>query len=252
MTRQTTDGNSKRFYLIDGIRGFAILNMVLFHFLYDVFILYRRDPYWYGKTGTFFWQQTICWTFLLISGLVWPMGKKKNLKRGLLLNIWGFVISAVTCIAVPDAAVWFGILNLIGCSVLLMLPLDRILHRVPPSAGIIGSMLLFFLFYNVSEGVLGPAAHPLAVLPDWLYQWKVLTPIGFPFPGFQSSDYFPILPWFFLYTAGYFLYPVLRSSRKLQNLFSVRIPVLSAIGTRSLWIYLLHQPAAMAVCMLLF
>lgn len=252
MTKQTAGKNGGRYDLIDGIRGFAILNMVLFHFLYDVFILYGRDPYWYGKTGTFFWQQTICWTFLLISGLVWPLGKKGNLKRGLLLNVWGLVISAVTCIAVPEAAVWFGILNLIGCSVLLMIPLDRILCRIPPAAGIAGSMILFFLFRDVSEGVLGLAAHPLAILPDWLYQWKFLTPLGFPYPDFQSSDYFPLLPWFFLYTAGYFLYPVLTGSRKLQKLFSLRIPVLSAIGTHSLWIYLLHQPAAMAVCMVLF
>ena len=91
----------KRFYLIDGIRGLAIVNMVLFHFFYDVFILYGRQPDWYARTGTFFWQQAICWTFLLISGMVWPMGRKGNLKRGLLLNFWGLVISAVTCVAEP-------------------------------------------------------------------------------------------------------------------------------------------------------
>ena len=111
----------KRFYLIDGIRGLAIVNMVLFHFLYDVFILYGHQPDWYARTGTFFWQQAICWTFLLISGMVWPLGRKGNLKRGLLLNFWGLVISAVTCVAEPQAAVWFGILNFIGCVVLLML-----------------------------------------------------------------------------------------------------------------------------------
>ena len=44
----------KRFYLIDGIRGLAIVNMVLFHFLYDVFILYGHQPDWYARTGTFF------------------------------------------------------------------------------------------------------------------------------------------------------------------------------------------------------
>lgn len=44
----------KRFYLIDGIRGLAIVNMVLFHFLYDVFILYGRQPDWYARTGTLF------------------------------------------------------------------------------------------------------------------------------------------------------------------------------------------------------
>ena len=34
----------KRYELIDGIRGLAMVNMVIFHFLYDVFIIYGRDP----------------------------------------------------------------------------------------------------------------------------------------------------------------------------------------------------------------
>lgn len=110
----------------------------------------------------------------------------------------------------------------------------------------------FFLFRDVQSGVLGLASHPLAVLPDGLYQSRVLTPFGFPFPGFRSSDYFPILPWFFLFSAGYFFFPILQKSQKLQNVFSVRIPVLSKLGTWSLWIYLIHQPVAMGICMLLF
>lgn len=242
----------KRFYLIDAVRGLAILNMVLFHFLYDVQILYGRDPQWYGRAGTFFWQQGICWTFILISGFVWPMGRKGNLKRGLILNFWGLVITAATCVFEPQAAVWFGILNFAGCAVLLLVILDRFLVRIPPAAGLIGSLLLFFLFRNVTDGVLGPLAHPLVTLPDWLYRSALLTPFGFPFPGFSSSDYFPVLPWFFLYLAGYFTCPLALRSEKIQKLLSIRIPFLSALGTHSLWIYLLHQPAAMALCMLLF
>lgn len=115
-------------------------------FFYDVFILYGRQPDWYDRTGTFLWQQGICWTFILISGMVWHFGKKGSLKRGLLLNFWGLVISAVTCVAEPQAAVWFGILNFIGCAVLLMIPLDRIFRRIPPVAGIVVSMVLFFFF----------------------------------------------------------------------------------------------------------
>ena len=32
----------KRYELIDGIRGLAMVNMVIFHFLYDVFIIYEE------------------------------------------------------------------------------------------------------------------------------------------------------------------------------------------------------------------
>lgn len=31
-----------RYYLIDGIRDIAIINMVIFHFLYDVYIVYQK------------------------------------------------------------------------------------------------------------------------------------------------------------------------------------------------------------------
>ena len=67
----------KRLLLLDGIRGFAIVNMVLFHFLYDFFIIYQKDPKWYGKPFVGFWQQMICWTFIFISGMTWRFGKKK-------------------------------------------------------------------------------------------------------------------------------------------------------------------------------
>ena len=184
--------------------------------------------------------------------LVWHLGRKGNLKRGLILNFWGLVVSVVTLIAEPQAAVWFGILNFIGCAVLLMILADRIFCKIPPVAGVIGSMILFFLFRDVQQGVLGLASHPLAVLPEWLYQSRILTPFGFPFPDFRSSDYFPMLPWFFLFSAGYFFYPILQSSRKLQDVCSVRIPLLSKLGTWSIWIYLIHQPVATGICMLLF
>lgn len=98
----------QRLLLLDGIRGFAIVNMVLFHFLYDFFIIYQKDPKWYGKPLVGFWQQMICWTFIFISGMTWRLGKKK-IKRGLLLNFWGLVITAITWLAMPtaDGLVWY-------------------------------------------------------------------------------------------------------------------------------------------------
>lgn len=242
----------KRYELIDAIRGLAMINMVLFHFLYDVFILYGKQPDWYGSPATFLWQQSICWTFILISGFVWHFGRKNNLKRGLLLNVWGLVVTAVTVIAEPQAAVWFGILNFLGCAVLLTWLTRRVYEKIPPLAGLLGSMALFFLFRDVQAGVLGPAAHPIITLPEGLYQSRVLTPMGFPYPGFRSSDYFPLLPWYFLYCAGYFLCPLIQKSPRLQTLLTIRVPLLSRLGTWSLWIYLVHQPAAMGLCWLLF
>ena len=89
-------GEKKREYLIDALRGAAVLSMVLFHFCYDVFMILGRDPGWYERGAVTLWQQSICWSFILISGYVWRWGKRRALRRGLLLNACGAVVSLVT------------------------------------------------------------------------------------------------------------------------------------------------------------
>lgn len=59
---------AQRYALIDGIRGLAIVNMILYHAIWDLVYLYGFDWQWYlGPVGTL-WQQAICWTFILVSG----------------------------------------------------------------------------------------------------------------------------------------------------------------------------------------
>ena len=153
----------KRYELIDGIRGLAMVNMVIFHFLYDVFIIYGRDPGWYGRTGSHLWQQGICWTFILVSGFSWRFGKKNSIRRGIFLNLCGLVITVVTGLAVPGQAAIFGILNFLGCAILLMALLDRWADRIPPAAGLVGSMLCFFLLRHINTGTLGIGALSVSI-----------------------------------------------------------------------------------------
>ncbi len=89
-------------------------------------------------------------------------------------------------------------------------------------------------------------------LPESLYTTRLLTPLGFPYTGFRSSDYFPMLPWFFLYLSGYFLHGIFAAHPAWQRPLRPRIPVLSAIGRKALLIYLLHQPLCMLVCIVIF
>lgn len=241
-----------RYDLIDTVRGIAIISMVIFHFCYDVFMVYGRDPSWYSQPAVHIWQQSICWTFILVSGFVWSWGRSGNLKRGIMLNVWGLVISGVTVLAMPAEAVWFGILNCIGCAVLLMIPMEPVLRRIPAAIGLVATFALFVVFKDVQLGYLGVPGVFRLDLPDWLYDCRVLTPFGFPFPGFRSSDYFPILPWLFLYICGYFLNRLVLAIRPLQSVARHGLAPLSTVGRYSIWIYLIHQPVCMLICMLVF
>lgn len=242
----------ERYLLIDSIRGVTIINMVAFHFLYDVAMFNGNSGQWHNKLPVFIWQQAICWTFILISGFVWQWGIKANLKRGLILNLLGILISLITWFFMPSEAIWFGILNFMGCAILLLIPFHKHLQKAHPIWGMGISFLLFLVFRNVQSGFLGIGGIELIELPQWLYSTKILTPLGFPYPGFASADYFPILPWIFLYLFGYFFCYMFKKNALWKKAALFNIPVLSAIGQKSIWIYLIHQPLSMLICMLLF
>lgn len=240
-----------RYFLVDGIRGFAVVNMVLFHFLYDVFIIYEKNPLWYHLPRVYFWQQMICWIFIFISGFVWTWAVDRNLWRGILLNVYGLLLSFFTLTVIPTETIWFGILNFIGCAVLFLFPLQKILKKVSPIWGIMGCFFLFFLSRQIQYGYLGIGDFMQMQVPKFFYSIKVLTPFGFPFPGFYSSDYFPIFPWIFLYLCGYFFYKIFIRYPLWKKIACCKIPFLSAIGKRSIWIYLFHQPVCILLCSVL-
>lgn len=252
MQNESTMTTTPRYALIDGLRGITLISMILFHFSYDVFIVYGKNPDWYGLTSSHIWQQSICQTFILISGFVWSWGRKGNLKRGIFLNLCGLLITAVTYFAMPSEVIWFGILNFMGCAVLLMIPLEKITAKVPAAAGLCCCFVLFLFFLHVQSGTVGFGDLLQIKVPSVLYESRLLTPFGFPFDGFRSGDYFPILPWFFLYLCGYFLQRLLMPSEKFRRLAQIKLPVFSFIGRKTIWVYMLHQPVCMGISMLLF
>lgn len=236
----------ERYYLIDVLRGLALVNMVLYHFSYDVFVIYGQNPRWLYFPAVFVWQQGICWSFILISGFSWRLGKKGNLRRGLYLNGIGLLITAVTGLAIPDETIFFGILNFIGCAVLLTILFSKAGEKIPPLLGTGICLIFFAATYPIQRGYLQLGGEVLK-LPERLYSGP-LAILGFPGPDFYSSDYFPILPWIFLYWTGWFLYPVLMKNRGVRKILSFRIPLLSDIGRKTIWVYILHQPILMGIC----
>ncbi len=245
-----TAQQNKRYALLDSYRGFVVLNMIAFHFLYDWYVIFGDNGTWHHQNGVHLWQQYICWSFIILSGFVWRYGKRKAWKRGLFLNVMGLVITAVTCVFIPDEAIWFGILNFIGCAMLLMIPLDKLLQKVPPLLGMVLSMLVFLLLRDIGNGNVGIGDTVFFELPDAWYQSYVLVPFGFAPKHFSSSDYFSILPWMLLYIFGYYFGKWFSDTKVFAKVQGLRIPVLDVIGRNSVWFYMAHQPVCYGICLL--
>ena len=233
--------SARRFDSLDTIRGITLISMIAYHASWDLVYLYGVDWPFYHSAGACLWQQSICWTFILLSGYCFHLGHHR-LKRGLMSFGGGVLVSLVTVFAMPDSPIICGVLTLLGTATLLTIPLERVLSRTPPAVGLVGSGLLFCLLRNVNEGFLGFERWNLLALPDWLYRNTLTAFVGFPHAGFYSSDYFSLLPWLFLFWVGYYFYGLHRPSRG-----GTYLPVVTAMGRRSLLIYLLHQPVIYGV-----
>lgn len=238
---QTESGN-RRYPLIDSIRGITLLSMICYHAIWDLVYIYGLKWNWYKGPAAYVWQQSICWTFIFVSGFCWPLGKKP-VKRGFLVLGGSALITAVTCLIMPENRVVFGVLCLIGSCMLLMIPLDKLLGRVPPEGGIFLSFLLFVLTRNINRGYLGFEAFNLVKLPVEWYRGMPATYLGFTSPDFFSTDYFSLFPWLFLFVSGYYLCRIFIKRKIFRvSLFRWNFTPLSIPGRYSLWIYLLHQP----------
>jgi len=228
---------------IDGLRGLTLISMILYHALWDVVFIFGGNIPWYSRTPGFIWQQSICWTFILLSGFSAGLGKRQ-LRRGITVFLCGAVISAVTVFFMPEDAVRFGILTFMGSAMLLMVPVERLLGALDGRKPVMLSLAGFFLFI-LTRGV--NRGYILNVrLPEAWYANDLTAFLGFPPAVFFSTDYFPLIPWFFLYLTGYGLYGIMSGGWADNGIKAFlkesSCPPLEFIGRHTLIIYMLHQP----------
>mgnify|MGYP002619401618 CR=1 FL=1 len=236
---------------LDTIRGITLLSMMLYHTCWDLVFLFGKKIPGYSGLGGYVWQQSICWTFILLAGFCWSLGSH-HLKRGLIVFGSGILITFVTLLVMPESRVIFGVLTLIGSCMLLLIPMEKLLLKLRAEIGLVGSFLLFLLFRNVNTGYLGSGNWNILKLPDGFYENLFTTYLGFPQKGFFSADYFSLLPWFFLFLTGFYLYQLVQKNHMMEKLFSWGVPGFDVIGRHSLLIYLLHQPVVFGISWMLF
>lgn len=239
----------RRIDLLDAARGVAILAMVIYHGLYDLTAIFGLpDP-------LFAWLEPLeppfAGLFILLSGLSCRFSHS-NLRRGLRVAALAAAISLVTAVFLPSEAIWFGILHFLAAAILLYIPLRRLLDAVPACVSVPVLLVLFILTYPVQQGYIGLAGVAGVALPGALYDCGWLFWLGFPGLSFTSADYFPLLPWLFLFLLGAVLGVPVQARRLPERFYTLRVPFLAAVGRNTLLIYMLHQPVLYGLFSLFF
>jgi uncharacterized membrane protein len=230
-TMNTT--RSPRLPLVDALRGFAVAQMIVYHFIYDlnyfgwVRLLMTRDQPWVG------WRTAIVSQFLLLVGvsLVLRLAHKPAWRdfwlRWAQVAAAAALVSAGSWLMFGPRWIYFGILHFIAAALIigrLLAPLRE--WNLLLAAG---ALLAWLLYRDASFN-----ATPANV-------------IGFVTEKPRTEDYVPLFPWIAATLAGVGL-----GARWQRHGFALASPLqqlnarpprlLVLLGTWALTIYLLHQP----------
>ena len=228
----------RRVIFLDELRGFTVISMVLFHASYDLAYIHGIPMPWFTN-GIFqdVWRASISWTFLALAGWMTAFSRS-NLKRAGVYGCCALAVWAATTIAAVDTPVNYGILFCMAASTLLYALIEKPLGHIDPIAGMVCSLAIFALTWSV---------------PRTVYDVEHLAWLGFPSPTFASGDYYPLVPFAFMYLAGAFAVRVhKRYGQGRYPAFMMRshCQALSFVGRHSLLIYLVHQPIIVGLLML--
>ena len=230
-----------RYYILDNLRGITVVSMVVYHALWNLVYLQNVDISWYSGQPRHVWQQSICCTFIFLSGFCRNLGKK-HLKRGLLVFGGGAAVTLATLIVMPKTPIVFGILTFLGTAMLILIPFEKLLKKINPAIGVLIFFSLFLIFKNCNLGYLGFGDINFLKLPSFLYANLFTAFLGFAPSSFYSTDYFSLFPWLFLFVCGYYFCELLKTKDLLKHLVGKPIIPLNFIGKHAFIIYLAHQP----------
>lgn len=229
------------------IRGIAILMMILFHTVFDLsfFGVSAID------VSTGFWKYFAFLTaalFLLVVGISLTLSyaravtslsgyqlARKFLYRGAGIFLIGLLVTAGTWLYLKEGFIVFGILHLIGISVMI----SPLFFRFKMFNVILGLFFIVIGFFLTT--VTGPI---------WL------LPLGIHPATFWSVDYEPVFPWTGIVLIGMglgeYLYPAGVRKFMLPRIPAFFIRPLASLGRHSLIIYLVHQPIIILLLAVVF
>ncbi len=253
----TARAGQKRIHIIDIIRGILIIYVVYYHFMYDLNdILGYEIDYLYSDWFSAI-RDVMSGSLIFISGISCNFSRN-NIKRGFKTLGVACVFTLVTCIIMPSQQILFGILHLLGAMMLIYGIGQWLVNKCLKNGNeyCIGRLAvrlllmiicfgLFMAFFNVYYGYIGIAGIKI---PMWSALYGSLPMYFFGFRGpYYSADYYPLLPWGFLFMAGAAGGYIFRLKQLPQILYKNFCRPLSFIGRHTMAIYIVHQPVLFGI-----
>ncbi|MDR0248405.1 MAG: DUF1624 domain-containing protein [Oscillospiraceae bacterium] len=204
-----------RIQLLDALRGLSILLVIAYHAGYNLAAGgYMPAEVLYNPLLNVL-QPLFAGVFILLAGISGRFSRS-NLRRGAVTAGCAALVSAAAWLM--GTPIWFGILHLLAVC-----------------------MLLYWLAQKIN------AALPLTLAAAFLLTLFSVT----RWPVLESADYFPIVPWGFLFMLGTWLGGPIKDGKLPRWFYNAKVPLFPVIGRYTLIIYMLHQPALHIIMLIL-
>lgn len=238
---------NNRVIYIDFFRSLAIINMIIYHTLYDLKYIFGAYMPFFDIHSWYYYQQYICISFIFLSGIS-ANYSKKILKHSFSLCVIACIITLSTSLLSDDLAIYFGVIHFFCVSNFFIYFINKI--KISDYT----KNILFFVFLTIFIFFKTPYYTNLyTIISHKIKNIPFSFVLGFPSDNFYSSDYFPIIPWISLSICGYFFYNT-KIHLYLENIFkNISVSKLFIlISKKSLLIYSLHQIIIYAILYVIF
>lgn len=222
-----------RLTLVDALRGLAVAQMIVFHFIYDlsyfgwIELAMTRDQPWVG------WRAAIVTQFLLLVGVGLVLRTSFKPAAADFWKRWAQIAAAAALVSIGSwlvfgpRVIYFGILHFVAAALLIAQPLLRL-----------GA-------WNILLGALCVLIG--LVYANEFFNTLPATIIGFMTFKPRTEDYVPLFPWIGVVLIGAGLATLWQ--RRAWHVPKVLVPLneraprwLLLLGTWALTVYLVHQP----------
>lgn len=234
---------------MDEIRGFAIICMVIYHTMFQLKYNFEVDVPLFFEDWFDIIRDIFAGAFIFISGIMCRYSRN-NIKRGVKCFLLGMLITFV----VPffsEYGLTFGILHLLGISMMIYGIFEAPLEHLPAFAGALIFAAVAAFTWNAQYGYLGLGDFKIS-FSEKISNMTDLYPLGIITKDYRSNDFFPIMPWFFVFMCGTSVGYWFKNGSMPKCFYKSHCKWLAATGRITIWIYLFHLPVILTILSLIF